>query len=186
MHLNRQIGGSHISNAIQTPDFPGIPKSLLYNAWTHFLVTWDFENATGTITVNKVDDTVSVTAGGAVPVTWGESARFFGALAIYEDPEVDPAIIGPAYPLDDNYLVSLAYVWLSTQQIITDVDEFVTDEDTPVMLGPDGELSSSGNQPDFWFRGGPSAFVQNAGAAGEVELIGEAPIAQSISPKIGD
>ena len=199
-------------NGEESPSIPsGTPGSLFNNAWGHVLLTWDFLAQTGTITVNKgempnyptsqsydlgTSGDVSTPSAITAPVAWQDTARWFGAQSFVPegDPE-PPARAAPAEPLPANHMIALAQVWVSTRERITDVSKFVDADNKPAKLGPGGAVTievdpgdatkNTTVTPDFYFVGGPKAFVKNAGTAGEATLVGEPPIAQTVKPLIG-
>ena len=67
----------------------------------------------------------------------------------------------------------------------------MTDDDRPKGLGPAGEFLDDdgeiipGTAPDFYFSGGPSSFVANRGTGGEMTLVGDKPVSQSVAVQIG-
>jgi len=126
-----------------------------------------------------------------VRVPWSQPPRFFGAFLHYEPTEpgnADIASIGPADPLARNHLVSLAHVWISTSEIITDAKLFVDADGRPAKFGPEHEVIFKARtiKPDFYFSGGPKDFVKNKGGGGVTTLAGEPPITQGVQVKIGE
>ncbi len=223
-HNDRLLGlirivSEPIANFPSGSDLPDAPSTLINNAWAHFLLTWDLLTRTGTITINKVgqpnyplfhftahlvfvDGTpqyVDFNEPGEItaPVAWQQTPRYFGALWNYDDIIVG-GVAGPhpAEPLASNYLISLAHVWVSTKQRITDVSKFVGADNKPAPFGPGGEITITPAgpggippavtvKPEFYFHGGPSSIVTNAGTGGKAKLIGEPPTGQTIAPQIG-
>jgi len=208
--IQRQIGVMLSQFRMDTSElFTGpssLPTGLCDDKWAHFLLSWDTDAATGTLTVNKTSRTLYSNsfsqdtsaevdpigyAGAYVP--WTQTPRFFGARAFYSEVESGPSdvTIGPADSLTENHLISLAHVWVDTQTIVTDAAKFVTGDDRPKALGPAGEFLDGagdvilGTAPDFYFSGGPNGFVQNRATGGEVTLVGDPPVSQSVAVKIG-
>ena len=210
--VERQIDANWYAMAIESSDGFGssgdLSADVFDNKWGHIKLVWDFSAETGTITVNKVDISTYVSTlgfdtsiiGGGDPidyspsyVPWGETPRFFGARGLYSEVESGPseATIGPNDSLSENHLISLAHVWVDTQDIITDAAKFVTAENKPQPLGPNGEFLDEagavipGTKPEFYFKGPPDAFIENKGSGGAMTLIGEPPVVQGITVKIG-
>ena len=188
-----------------------LPGNLCDEKWAHFLMNWDFSTGAGAgkLIVNKVERTIypqsnsydfvapvlDIKTPSEIParVPWGQPARFFGAHTVLGEEGVPPQLV-PAAPMNENYKLSLAHVWISAQHKLDDVSKFVTEDNTPAKLGSNGEVVTvdvngvvTGEfKPDFYFRGGPGEFVKNLGLGGEVKLVGDLPpTSQSISPKIG-
>lgn len=136
----------------------------------------------------------------SVDVPWTQTPGFFGARGLYSDVETPPAVatIGATPSLSENHLVSLAHVWVDQTNTITDATKFVTDN-KPAALGPNGEfliddpesedpdkkIPDPTTKPAYYFKGGPSAFVQNKGTGGTTALTGDPPISQSVPVVIG-
>ncbi len=191
-----------------------LPMGLFDDAWGHVHITWDALSATGLMTVNRIPYGPYITAAStdwadpdnpltvayeAYMAPWTETIRFFGAR-----PDFDAVAVIPPESLSDNYLISLAHVWIDTVNVVTDVSKFVTDENRPARMGPGGELMipdpdapevESGQDPPmipdpttrpaYYFKGGPSRFLENRGNGGPMTLVGAEPIKQPGPVEIG-
>ncbi len=186
----------------EEPSFDG---NIADNKWTHFLVTWDAEDVTGTIAVNTFDKPAYFTSLGTevvdvshdtsrpyapIEVPWSETPRFFGALLTYTPTQpgsADIASIGPAEPLQSDHLISLAHVWVHTRDRITDPAMFVDAAGRPAKLGADYAITYQSRtiKPVFYFSGGVDPFLVNKGNGGETTLVGAKPTAQSAPVQIG-
>lgn len=213
LYNNRSNGVVLTSVAITSQkSVPGvIPSGLIDNAWAHFLVTWDLEGTgpgaaagSGTLTVNKVAqdfvtqvgytrDLVTLDDSGFVPapVAWDKNALFFGGTVRYAELDTEgtaePPVFGPRDPLEDNHMISFAHVWISARRQITDVRKFVDKDDKPAKFDEDYavETPSGKVKPDFYFSGGPTAFLENKADGGETTLVGDKGIVQPVPVKIG-
>jgi hypothetical protein len=195
-----------VSSIESSGEEPSFPATIANDKWAHFLMTWDASGETGTLSVNKISMPAYVTTIGMelvdissdttrpyapIMVPWTETPRFVGALVHYGDApsgEASDVTIGPADPLLANHMISLAHLWISTSAIITDPAKFVGSDDRPAPLEADYAVDVAGTKirPDFYFAGGPGAFVLNKAGGGATTLIGDAPIAEPAPVKIGE
>jgi hypothetical protein len=177
-----------------------VAADVIDDKWAHFLVTWDFE-ASCTIVVNKATKPVyeifkyteelplhNRIAYNPQPVPWTQRSLWFGGALRYEGEPVAVAQIGPGDPVTPQHIISYAHVWCSTTEVITDVAKFVDADGKPAKFGAEHEVIFKAKtiKPDYYFAGGPEAFVKNKAGGGEMILAGKPPIAQSAPVKIGE